>query len=61
MFKRSKQPHSRPRIGVLKPDKKHEENVPNEKSQDFCLMFLKHMEDGRRNLGTFVHSKGAVL
>jgi hypothetical protein len=25
--------------------------VPFEKSQDFCLMFVNSMEDGRRNLG----------
>jgi hypothetical protein len=27
-------------------------NVPNEKSRDFCLMFMNSMEDGRENPGS---------
>jgi hypothetical protein len=34
---------------ILKPDKKRDINGANEKSQDFCLMCLNRMEDGRRN------------
>jgi hypothetical protein len=39
-------------VWILKPDEKHEKNAPNEKSRDFCLIFMNSMEDGRRNPGT---------
>jgi hypothetical protein len=43
---------SRARYGLLKPDKNHRKNAPNEKSQDFFLMFVNSMENGRRNPGS---------
>jgi hypothetical protein len=55
-FKRRKQQKSiqksRLKYGFLKPDKKQEKNAPNEKSRDFCRMFMNSMEDGRRNPGS---------
>jgi hypothetical protein len=55
-FKRRKQQKSiqksRLKYGFLKSDKKEEKNAPNEKSRDFCKMFMNSMEDGRRNLGS---------